>query len=99
MPILRLTSTKVSSAVRSTALREPSAGASLLADLVAVDEAGADQEVAHGGGDIGLELVSVVPTEYLRGGLGDFGVVGVDVYGQGVVLPGDLRLAQMGVAG
>ena len=74
-------------------------GRVLLVDLVAVDEAGADQEVAHGGGDVGLELAGVVPTEYLRGGLGAGGVVGVDVYGQGVVLQAALRLAQMGVGG
>ena len=79
VPILRLNSMKVSSAVRSTARREPRAGVVFLFDLVGLDQASGDEEVAHRTGDVRLGLAGIVPLQNIGGGRGILGVVRVDV--------------------
>ena len=54
-------------------------GRVLLDDLVAPGQAGGDEEVAHGAGDVGLGFAEVVPPEELCGGLLAGGVVVVQV--------------------
>ena len=54
-------------------------GRVLLDDLIAPGEAGGDEEVAHGAGDVRLGFAEVVPPEELGGGLLARGVVVVQV--------------------
>ena len=80
VPMRRLNSMKVSSALRSTARREPSRLAksprrsrSLRTSPVS------DEEIAHGAGDVGFRLNGIVPRQNLRRRIAILYVIQVDV--------------------